>query len=73
MYALFEESGKFLAGRVDVGRGLAERTFEVRVALVRAVAYQRAKGALDKALVAFASDAATTQSLQAAASELGVK
>ncbi len=32
-----------------------------------------AKGALDKALLAFATDAATTQSLQAAATELGVK
>jgi cytochrome c-type biogenesis protein CcmH len=32
-----------------------------------------AKGALDKALLAFATDAATKQSLQAAATELGVK
>ena len=62
-----------LAARLDASPNDSEGWIRLMRAYMVLNDPASAKGALDKALVAFASDTATTQSLQAAATELGVK
>jgi cytochrome c-type biogenesis protein CcmH len=62
-----------LAARLDASPNDSEGWIRLMRAYMVLNDPSSAKGALDKALIAFASDTATTQSLKAAATELGVK